>query len=139
MAALLLEEASVHGHDVATALRRPWRIRDEWAHTVFRGLLPVMPAYVSERAAGVRARIDLRLRGDPAARAVLDLADGAMTVHPGPPEERVDCHVSAAPVPFLLVSLRRTGPLRPALTGQVLTWGRKPWLGAVMTDWFRPA
>lgn len=139
MAALMVEEASVHGYDVARALGRPWRIRDDWAHTVFRGLLPVMPSYVSDRAAGVRARIDVRLRGDPAARAVFDLADGAMTVHPGAPDAGVDCHVSAAPVPFLLVSLRRTSPLRPALTGQVLTWGRKPWLGAVMTSWFRPA
>ena len=139
MAALMVEEASVHGHDIARAAGRPWRIRDEWAHTVFKGLLPVMPSYVSERAAGVRARIDLRLRGDSAARAVFDLADGAMTVHPGPPDGRVDCHISAAPVAFLLVSLHRMGPVRPALTGQMLAWGRKPWIGAVMTSWFRPA
>lgn len=126
LAALMVEEASVHGLDIARALGKPWPIKDEWAHTAFRGMLPLLPSYVSDRAAGVRARVDVRLRGDDAARAVFDFADGAMTVFPGAPEGRVDCHISAAPVPFLLVSFRRQNPLRPALTGQMLTWAASP-------------
>ena len=137
LASLMVEEASVHGYDIARAVGRPWHIRDEWAHTTFRGLLPIMPAYVSDRGARMRARFDVRLRGDPAARAVFAFADGTLTVLPGPPQGTVDCHISAAPVPFLLVTFRRIGPVRPALTGQVLAWGRRPWLGAALTGLFR--
>ena len=42
--------------------------------------------------------------------------------------ESVDCHLSADPTAFLLVMYGRQGPLRPALTGKVVAWGRKPWL-----------
>ena len=54
LASLMVEEASVHGYDIARAVGRPWHIRDEWAHTTFRGLLPIMPAYVSDRGARMR-------------------------------------------------------------------------------------
>jgi uncharacterized protein (TIGR03083 family) len=130
MLALTLGEAAVHGRDVARATGRPWAIPPAWAHTVFRGLLPVVPATVDPvRAAGVRARFDVRLRGEPASRAVFALADGALAVTPGPAADRVDCTLSADPVAMMLVLYGRTGPAVPALTGKVLAWGRRPWLG----------
>ena len=53
--------------------------------------------------------------------------DGTVHVASGPAES-VDCHVSADPAAFLLLMYGRQGPLRPALTGKVIAWGRKPWL-----------
>ena len=45
----------------------------------------------------------------------------------------VDCHVSADPVALLLVSYGRQSQWVPALTGKLLAWGRKPWLGLRLT------
>ena len=41
----------------------------------------------------------------------------------------MDCHVSADPVALLLVSYGRRSQWVPVLTGKLLAWGRKPWLG----------
>ena len=34
----------------------------------------------------------------------------------------------ADPAAFLLVSFHRVSPVSAALTGKIITWGRKPWL-----------
>ena len=43
--------------------------------------------------------------------------------------ESVDCHVSADPVALLLVAYGRRSQWVPILTGRLVAWGRKPWLG----------
>jgi hypothetical protein len=58
----------------------------------------------------------------------LTFRDGALDVS----EERqgrVDCHLSADPWSFMLVSYGRVGQWNAALRGKVVTWGRRPWLG----------
>jgi uncharacterized damage-inducible protein DinB/putative sterol carrier protein len=135
--ATTLGEVLVHGHDIARAVGAPWHASARWASTVFQGLLPVLPALTSERATTVRARFDVRLRGDPAARAAFSFADGGLTVEPGRTTERVDCHLSADPASFLLVMYGRMGPVRPAVTGRVVAWGRRPWLGLALPSLFR--
>jgi hypothetical protein len=40
----------------------------------------------------------------------------------------IDCHISAEPVTFLLMSYNRIGSTLPALSGKVGVWGRRPWL-----------
>jgi hypothetical protein len=40
-----------------------------------------------------------------------------------------DCRVSADPVALLLVAYGRTSQWKPVLTGKLVAWGRKPWLG----------
>jgi hypothetical protein len=50
----------------------------------------------------------------------------------------VDCHLLADPVAFLLVMYGRRGPVRTALTGGVLAWGRRPWLALQLPRLFRP-
>jgi len=135
--ATTLGEVLVRGHDIARAVGAPWRIPAGSASTVFQGLLPVLPALTSERATTVRARFDVRLRGDPGARAAFSFADGELTVEPGRTTERVDCHLSADPASFLLVMYGRIGPVRPAVTGRVVAWGRKPWLGLALPSLFR--
>ena len=85
LCAILAGEAYIHGWDIARALRRPWRLDPEDMRTIFLGLLPVLPHYVDQRrAAGRTATFDVRLRGDPAARAIFAFDRGRLTIQPPP-------------------------------------------------------
>jgi hypothetical protein len=44
---------------------------------------------------------------------------------------------AADPWSFLLVLYGRSGPLKPALTGRILAWGRRPWLAFTLPTLFR--
>ena len=128
VAATLLGEALIHGYDLAQASGRPWLIPPAQARLVFAGLLPLLPHFVNREAAmGVHASFDIRLRGKDSPHAQFVFTDGALHVSTTP-DGPVDCHVSANPTAFLLVMYGRQGPLRPAITGKVIAWGRKPWL-----------
>jgi uncharacterized protein (TIGR03083 family) len=126
--AILLGEMLIHGYDIAQASRRPWVIAPEHAGLVLRGSLPILPYFVDRAAgAGVRASFDIRLRGKDGPRVCLAFDDGSVNVAFGSAES-VDCHLSADPAAFLFLMYGRQRPLRPALTGKVIAWGRKPWL-----------
>jgi uncharacterized protein (TIGR03083 family) len=126
--ATLLGEALIHGYDIAQASQQPWFIPPTHAALVFSGALPMLPYFVNRAAAaGVRASFDLRLRGKDGPQVHLAFDDGTVHIASGPAES-ADCHLSADPTAFLLVMYGRQGPLRPALTGKVVAWGRKPWL-----------
>ena len=131
-------ECFMHGRDIARAAGRRWPVPADWARTVFLGLLPVIPHYLrAERARGRPARYDIRLRGEHAARAVFTIEDGVLTVGTPATGQRADCYLSADPWAFLLVLYGRTGPLKPALTGRILAWGRRPWLALTLPARFR--
>ncbi len=78
------------------------------------------------RAAGVRARFDVRLRGEGRFTFVFD--DGELHVE-GVSDQPVDCHISVDPATFLLISWGRKSQWPAIARGQVTAWGRKPWLG----------
>jgi uncharacterized protein (TIGR03083 family) len=131
-------EYLIHGRDIARTAAIRWPVPADWARTVFLGLLPVVPHYLrAEHAQERPARYDIRLRGEHGARAVFIIEGGALTV--GAPEagRRADCYLSADPWAFLLVLYGRTGPLTPALAGQILAWGRRPWLAFTLPARFR--
>lgn len=102
----LLNETVVHGHDIARADGRRWRIEPahaamvlaEFVIPVFEALEP--RALVSDSAAGVRAAFDLRVRGGRRFCFVFD--DGSVRIE-APSSRGVDCHISADPVALLLV------------------------------------
>jgi hypothetical protein len=48
----------------------------------------------------------------------------------------VDCRLSMTPSTFLLVGYGRVPPLRAALTGRALAWGRRPFAAFRFTDYF---
>ena len=130
----ILNESLVHGHDIARAERRRWRI--EPAHAgmalmgfLFRALSVIDPRFpvVQEEAAGVRACFDIRVRG--AGRAFLVLEDGALTIEP-PSDRRPDCHISGEPATLFLLIWSRTSEWPGVLTGRLSLWGPRPWLGA---------
>jgi hypothetical protein len=132
----LLEECLVHGHDIATATGRPWPVRREHALlAVQRGAIPLIAALPptafvdQERAGSYRARFELRLRGG--GRTVLAFDGGTLRIDPAGTGD-IDAYVSAEPTALMLVFIGRQDLWKPILGGQLLAWGRRPWLLARM-------
>ncbi len=136
----MLNELTVHGYDIARGAGRPWPIDRDHASLIVMGF--VLPALhtlgrsmvVQEKAANVRARLEVRLRGD--GRAWLRFHDGDFSVE-GTPEGPVDCRLSVDPAAFVLVAWGRINQWQAIPRGQLLAWGRKPWLGLQLRAWLR--
>lgn len=127
-----LNEIVVHGHDLANALSRPWPISRSQARLVLNGFLfPVLAglgrATVDQQAAaGVSACFDVRLRGG--GRTYMTFDDGDLSLSDSAMRP-VDCHLSVDPSAFLLVAWGRQSQWPAIARGQLLAWGRRPWLG----------
>ena len=99
--AIELGEVLVHGFDIARAAGLTWRI--EPAHAVLAGegsipVLPVLPVLLDrERAAGMRMRLEMRIRGF--ARQTLAISDGVLRVQASSGEP-VDFRMSVDPVVY---------------------------------------
>ncbi|MGH3549542.1 MAG: maleylpyruvate isomerase N-terminal domain-containing protein [Pseudonocardiaceae bacterium] len=129
----LLNETVVHGYDIARAAGRPWRIDPAHASLVLHGfVIPVLKAADSRQivnpatAAGLKATYELRIRGGDRFHFIFNR--GELRVET-PTARRVDCVISADPVAFLLVVWNRQSQWPAIAKGQLLAWGRKPWLG----------
>lgn len=132
MLGIALGEYLVHGLDIARALSTKWPISAGDARLVLASVLPLLPLLVDPVATkGVSASYDLRVRGG--ARVGVAIDDGTLSLIA--PDGRVDCHISADPVALLLVSYGRRSQSVPALTGRLLAWGHKPWLGLRLTSY----
>jgi hypothetical protein len=130
----LLEELLVHGFDIARAEQRPWPIAAQHAGLGFGFVIDLIRfcnpdmrrAFVhQDAAAGRHLCYDFGMRG--ARRDYFVFEDGLLTIE-DPSSRRVDCHISADPVAALLVGMGRIDPIKPALSGKMTAWGRKPWL-----------
>jgi hypothetical protein len=129
----LLNETVMHGGDIAHADGRPWPIEPDHAAMVLgRFIVPVIQALGpramvdSEKAAGLRATYDIRVRGGDRFHFIFN--DGMLSVK-DPSPCKVDCHISADPVAFLMVVWSRQNQWTAITRGKLLVWGRKPWLG----------
>lgn len=131
-----LNELSVHGRDIALADGRTWTIPRADAALVVNGFLVPSIGGLGrqmvdqDNARGVTAAFDIRVRGG--GRSVWRFENGDLTVTPVTPEAptgHVDCHLSVDPEAFLLVAWGRVRQSGPIARGQLLAWGRKPWLG----------
>ena len=129
----LLNETIMHGYDIARAAGRKWRIEPAHAAMVVRQFfVPVLRAldprvFVNgEKAAGLRATYDVRLRGHDRLHFIFD--DGALRVDEAN-SRPVDCHISADPAAFVMVFWARQSQWNAIAKGQLMAWGRKPWLG----------
>ena len=134
LACHLVEELLVHGFDIACVEGKAWPISPEHAALGFGFLLDmirlsspsVRRTFVDQdAAAGLRVSYDFRMRG--ARRDFLIFEDGTVTIEE-PSSKRVDCHISADPVAALLLGMGRIGRVKPALSGKLTAWGRRPWL-----------
>lgn len=126
LASYLLTHMLGHGYDLARALKRPHMIDRDRVGLCMPFMLAAMPRVADTAAiADLAARYTIRLRGG--AAFGVSLGDG--TVHVSPTAlERPDCTILIEPVAFLLIALGRRHPWRAIGQGQVLAWGRKPWL-----------
>ena len=133
-AGLAVSELLVHGDDIARAVRRPWPIPAEAARAAFLRLAWVVPwALDPAKAEGVDASWVVRLRGGGARW---------FRVHDGTAEvdewrgQSVDCTILAQPSSMLLVSYGRRPRWREIAKGNLLAWGRRPWVAARVQEWF---
>jgi hypothetical protein len=129
----LLNETVMHGCDIAHAAGRRWRIKPAHAAMVLgRFIVPVLQALDSRamvndaKADGLRATYDLRIRGGDRFHFVFD--NGQLHIVE-PSSRKVDCHISADPVAFLMVVWNRESQWSAIARGRLMAWGRKPWLG----------
>ncbi|MFF3634443.1 maleylpyruvate isomerase family mycothiol-dependent enzyme [Streptomyces sp. NPDC002250] len=128
LASYLLTHMLGHGYDLARALKRPHMVDAARVGLCMPFMLSVMPRVADPGAtAGLDARYRIRLRGGETFG--VSLADGVVRVSPGSDLRDVDCTIRLDPVAFLLIALGRLDPWRAIARGQVLAWGRRPWLG----------
>ncbi|MDQ4031956.1 MAG: maleylpyruvate isomerase N-terminal domain-containing protein [Actinomycetota bacterium] len=129
----LLNETVMHGYDIARAAGHKWRIEPAHAAMVVRQFfVPVLRTldprvFVNgEKAAGLRATYDIRLRGHDRLHFIFD--DGSLRVEEAT-SRPVDCHISADPAAFVMVFWARQSQWSAIAQGKLMAWGRKPWLG----------
>jgi uncharacterized protein (TIGR03083 family) len=129
----LLNETVMHGYDIAHAAGRKWRIEPDHAAMVVRQFFVSVIQTADPRvfvnhaqAAGLYAIYDIRLRGHDRLNYIFD--DGSLTVEE-PSARPVDCHISADPAAFVMVFWQRQSQWNAIAKGQLIAWGRKPWLG----------
>jgi hypothetical protein len=130
----LLNETIMHGYDIAKAAGREWRINPTHAAMVVQQFfVPVFHTvdprtFVNaEKAAGLQATYELHLRGS-GDRLHFVFDDGSLRVEE-PSARRVDCHILADPAAFFMVFWQRQSQWNAIAKGQLIAWGRKPWLG----------
>ena len=127
LTALALGELIVHGHDIATGTDRLWPISAADAKLVVGTVCPEMSPVVvrPEACRGAPVTFDIRLRGK-GPRYVIRVVNGTAEVREvGVP---VDCVIFADPVAYLLVMYGRMPVSQALLRGDILAWGRRPWL-----------
>lgn len=129
----LLNETIVHGYDIARGDGRRWPIPRSHAALVVEGfLVPVLSALGprtmvdQEAAKGLQATYQIHVRGG--GRYWFSFEDGNLAIS-RPGSGRVDCHISADPVALLLVAWGRRSQWPAIARGQLVAWGRRPWLG----------
>jgi hypothetical protein len=126
-------ELLMHGVDVARTIRRPWAIDKGAATIVFEGVVQVVHLFVEPTRAHDDASFELRLRTGPS--FVLRFSNGELRVEGGRARD-VDCRVSADPVALLFVLYKRRSQWRAIARGQLVAFGRKPWLAFGLKDRF---
>jgi uncharacterized protein (TIGR03083 family) len=120
---ILALDFMLHGTQIATALGRSF---DFPAEQMRSAAAVALPAFVDDRAAaGLTATFALRFRG--AAPLLYGWESGRFWVEDGK-QRPIDCHVSADPRAFLLQGIGLYPVWKLALTGKMVSYGRKPWL-----------
>ena len=129
----LLNETIMHGYDMARAAGRRWRIKPAHAAMVIQQFfVPVIQTndprtFVNaDNAAGLQATYQLHLRGGGRLNWIFN--DGSLMVEE-PSTRPIDCHILADPAAFFMVFWERQSQWNAIAKGQLLAWGRKPWLG----------
>ncbi|MFB7126791.1 MULTISPECIES: maleylpyruvate isomerase family mycothiol-dependent enzyme [Streptomycetaceae] len=126
LGAYLLTHMLGHLYDIAVALGRPHPIDRRRVGLAMPFVRTVMPRVTDARAAAGHSAC-YRLRGRGLDGFAVTFTDGAAAVSQDPPR-RPDCTILVEPVAFLLIALGRRSAPGALLRGEVLAWGRRPWL-----------
>jgi hypothetical protein len=125
---LLLGEQLMHGRDLARTVGRPWPITRPDALLVLEAFRAMVSIALNPATAGdLTAAYELRVK--PGARFVVRVTGGRATVEESA-GQAVDCRVAADPVALLLVGYGRMTQWQAIARGQLVAWGRRPWLGS---------
>jgi hypothetical protein len=125
----------LHGLDLARTTGTAWAIDQRDAMLGFVSLVEILPAFVKPEVTGFSATYGLHLRRN--SDWMLAFDRGTLRIEPGRPE-RADCRISATPRGWMLAGYGRISPTRALLTGQVVPYGRKPWLAPRFGQQFNP-
>ncbi len=125
----------LHGLDLARSTRTAWPIDQGDAVLGFVSLAEILPAFVKPESSGFAATYGLHLRRS--SHWLLAFDHGTLRIEPGRPE-RADCRISATAVGWMLAGYGRLSTARALLTGQVVAYGRKPWLAPRFSEQFNP-
>ena len=130
--AIVTAECLVHGFDIAKAAGLDWTVPKDAAAFVIDGYTGLLPHYIDEQAArGLDVLYEIRIRGGFTYH--FRLRDAVLQISEPRSDGKVDCYISADPAAFLLTGYGRIGQWAPLLKGQMVAWGRKPWLGLKLT------
>ena len=122
----------VHGWDIATAIGGTWIIDPPDACLSFAATMAVISHFVDQGAAqGFSATYGVQLRRGPI--FTLTFVDGRLMATEGRPHH-ADCRMSVDPVANLLTAYGRVPVWRPVVRGQLISYGRRPWLGPKLSS-----
>lgn len=128
LASLAVTESLVHGRDLALAVHVDPKMSQSSAAaatpTVMSAMLPLL--FDTRQAKGMKADYELRLRGGQ--RFALSVADGKAECFEAGGRD-VDCVLTLDPRAALLIGFSRRSLAQTLLTGGVIAYGRRPWLG----------
>jgi hypothetical protein len=130
-----IADVVLHGFDLACSTETAWPMEQRDAVLGFMGLAEVLPAFVKPEATDFVASYGLHLRRSSDWSLAFDR--GTLRIEPGRPG-RADCRISATPIGWMLAGYGRISPARALLTGQVIAYGRKPWLAPRFAKQFNP-
>ena len=125
LAGMLINEAMLHGRDIAIAEGREWKLERDGAIRSVLAVLPILPYFVvEEQARNVDAAIELQIRGGP--RVYFTVENENLLIDTQP--RKVDLHISADPIDYVMIGFGRKSQWASIGAGKVVAWGRKPWL-----------
>lgn len=134
VAGFALMEFLVHGDDIARAEQRPWSIPTEAARAAFLHSAWGFPWFLDvAKAEGVDVSWAVRLRGGGALWFRIHNGTAEVDEWHGQPS---DCTISAQPSSLLLITCGRRRQWREVVKGNLLTWGRRPWIATQIPLWF---
>ena len=123
----LAGDIMIHSWDIAVACSRRPAISSADADLYLASSLHITPFMVdAAKARGFNSTFELRARNGTS--TTLAFRDGSLTVTPGHPAN-ADCRIVVEPVAYVLAVMGRTWLWRPAITGRMFVYGRRPWLG----------
>jgi uncharacterized protein (TIGR03083 family) len=125
----VLEHLLMHATPIALALGRPLPVDRAHVELTLRFIEHIIPwlydDYLRQGGRGPEATLEVHLRGG--RRFAIRFQRSTVTVE-DPPTGRADCHLSADPVAFFLVAVGIIPQWGAISRGQLLAWGRRPWL-----------